>query len=44
MKEGAVVYDCSPEELMTVDIMRDLYYIEMSIHQIQDRSIGFYHL
>lgn len=44
MKEGAVVYDCSPKELMTVDIMRDLYDIEMSIHQIQNRPIGFYHL
>ncbi|GAB3476898.1 iron ABC transporter ATP-binding protein [Marinomonas epiphytica] len=44
MKDGAVVYDLPPEELMTKEIMQDLYDIDMSIHRIQDRSIGFYHM
>ncbi|MBJ7538338.1 iron ABC transporter ATP-binding protein [Marinomonas transparens] len=44
MKLGGVVYDHPPELLMTTDIMRDLYGIEMTIHSIQDRPIGFYHL
>ncbi|MGR0277918.1 iron ABC transporter ATP-binding protein [Marinomonas dokdonensis] len=43
MKDGAIAYDHPPEKLMTQEIMRDLYDIDMSIHSINDKPVGFYH-
>lgn len=44
MKQGKIAYHDTPEALMTPEMMRDLYDIEMSIHRINERSIGIYHV
>jgi iron complex transport system ATP-binding protein len=44
MKDGVVVHQGSPKEIVRSEVLRDIFDIDISIHEIEGHRLGFYYL
>ncbi len=43
MRDGVVVHQGAPGAIMTAEVMRDVYDIDVAVHRIDGRPIGVYY-
>ena len=43
MRDGVVVHQGAPEAIMTADVMRDVYDVDVAVHRIDGRPIAVYY-